>query len=472
MTISSVPVAVEAPSALRRNTLGLPHAIIISVAVMSPAASIFFNTIPQAGVVGAALPLCYVIGFIIALFVANQVSEMARELPSSGSAYTFVTVGLGPRWGFFTGWIGLLAIAIGVPFSFVFMSYNLEALIVRWFGVDIHWSIYFVAAVGLVFALAYAGIRQSLRLDIGFVIFEFGICLLLAGLIFWQARQVGTISALPFTLSGIPQNGSLAVGIVLSVLSFIGFETAATLGEETREPHRNIPRAVYGSMIVVGLFYILMAYAATIGYGVNNMATGYFKDPAPFDTLGRHVGGALGGSAGSNIITSLIDVVGVLGFFSAALAIVNGGSRIIYAVGRDGLLPRWTAWTHPQRNTPAAAIGLLCGFGLLCGIPLGLKLQPINAYGFLGTMDAILSLIIYLLISVACMRFFLKQRRAQFSFVRHGILPVLSMVITGGILAAVVASPGDAALSYIPIIVGIYVILGVIGMAMQRPKAA
>src|SRR5437588_1884358 len=76
---------------LRRNALGLRHAIVISVAVMSPAASVFFNTIPQAGFVGAAIPLCYVIGFVLALLIANQYSEFSREIPSSGSAYTFVT---------------------------------------------------------------------------------------------------------------------------------------------------------------------------------------------------------------------------------------------------------------------------------------------------------------------------------------------------------------------------------------------
>src|SRR5712672_2549723 len=94
-TVSPTPV--EQPAALRHNILGLRHAVVISVAVMSPAASIFFNTIPQAGVVGAAIPLCYLVGFIIALLVANQYSELSRELPSSGSAYTFVTEGIGPR---------------------------------------------------------------------------------------------------------------------------------------------------------------------------------------------------------------------------------------------------------------------------------------------------------------------------------------------------------------------------------------
>nr|MBF6592044.1 APC family permease [Ktedonobacterales bacterium] len=110
-TTSSPPAAAPAGQ-LRRGVLGLPSAIVISVAVMSPAASIFFNTIPQAGLVGAAIPLCYGVGFVVALLVANQYSEFSRELPSSGSSYTFVSEGLGPRWGFLTGWIGLIAVAI------------------------------------------------------------------------------------------------------------------------------------------------------------------------------------------------------------------------------------------------------------------------------------------------------------------------------------------------------------------------
>ena len=77
---------------------------------MSPPASVFFNTIPQGQAVGAAIPLCYLIGFVIALLVANSYSEFSREIPSSGSSYTFITKGIGPRFGFMSAWVGLLAI--------------------------------------------------------------------------------------------------------------------------------------------------------------------------------------------------------------------------------------------------------------------------------------------------------------------------------------------------------------------------
>src|SRR5437763_6044231 len=199
--------------ALRRNALGLRHAIVISVAVMSPAASIFFNTIPQAGQVGAAIPLCYVIGFVVALLVANQYSEFSREIPSSGSAYTFVTEGLGQRTGFITAWVGLIAVAIGVPYSFILLGANLQVLMVRWFGLNLHWSFWFVLALGITFALSYWGIRQSMNDDLTFLSFEIGFCIVLAIIVLLQVGQKGGLTAVPFSPGAVPSNGNLTVGI-------------------------------------------------------------------------------------------------------------------------------------------------------------------------------------------------------------------------------------------------------------------
>ncbi len=453
------PLPVVAPK-LRHGVLGLRHAIVISVAVMSPAASIFFNTVPQAGLVGAAIPLCYVIGFVVALLMANQYSEMSRELPSSGSAYTFVTEGLGPRWGVLTGWIGFLAVALGVPYSFVLMSANIQTLVQRWIGINIHWSFWFVLAVGIVFALCYIGIRQSLTVDLTLLTFEVGICLVLALIVLLNVGGQGGLTAAPFTTELVPPNGDLTVGIVLGVLSFIGFETAATLGEETRDPHRNIPRAVFGSMIVVGIFYVLMAYVATVGYGVNNMVTGYANDPAPFDTIGRHFSGSA--------LAAFIDLAGILSFFGAALAIVNGGARILFSVGRDGLLPRWAAWTHPVHQTPVGAVTLLCVVGLISGLLLGYFMSPIGAFAFLGTLDALFVILIYGLVNVACIRFFWRKRRASFNILRHGVFPLLSTLIIAAIFVSAILSPGPAPLSAIPYVVGIWLVLGIGAMLAMR----
>jgi amino acid transporter len=466
-TASSRPV-IAAPSAtLRSGTLGLRHAIVISVAVMSPAASVFFNTVPQAQYVGAAIPLFYVVGFVVALLMANQYSEMSRVIPSSGSAYTFVVEGLGPRLGFLVGWIGLIAIALGVPYSFIFMSANLQALVFRWFGLNLHWSFWFVAAIGISYAICYIGIRQSLTVDLTFLAFEIGVCLILALIVLLHVGSQGGLTAAPFGISLIPANGNPPAGIILGVLSYIGFETAATLGGETRDPHRNIPRAVFGSMLVVGFFYILMAYVATVGYGINNMATGptsYAQNAAPFDTISSHFT--------SGAFTVLIDLAGTFSFFGAALAIINGGARIIYTVGRDGLLPRWTTRLHATRQTPIGAITALCLFGLVSGIALGAALAPINAFAFLAVLDALFVLLIYLLVNIACVRFFLRKRRENFSLLRHGVCPALSTLLIGGIFLALFISPGDAPLSYIPFILVAWLLLGVGILFAMRGKIA
>jgi amino acid transporter len=447
---------------LRRNALGLNHAIVMSVAVMSPTASIFFNTIPQAGLVGAAIPFCYVVGFIVALLMASQYSEMSRELPSSGSAYTFVSVGIGPRWGFMTGWIGLIAVALGVPYSFILMSANLQTLLTRWFGFNLHWSFWFVLAIGITFAICSYGIRQSLTIDLTFLVFEIGICLILAAIVLVSLGHQGSLSAEPFTTNLLPKNADLTTGIVLAVLSFIGFETAATLGEETRDPHRNIPRAVFGSMILVGIFYILMAYVATVGYGIDKMVTGYSNDAAPFDTISRHFG--------NGIFAAIVDLAGTISFFSAAIAIVNGGARIIYTVGRDGLLPHWIAWMHPQRHTPVGGIATLCVIGLVSGLALGFVLTPIVAFGFLGTLDALFVILIYALVNFACFRYFWTRHRERFNLLLHGIFPLLSTLIVLAIFLAALLSPGPAPLNLIPAIIGIWLVLGAILLALLWKK--
>jgi amino acid transporter len=462
-TQSAEPVA-PAAGMLRRDALGLPNAVVISVAVMSPAASIFFNSIPQAQYAGAAIPLCCTIGFVVALLVANQYSEFSRELPSSGSAYTFVSEGLGRHFGFLTAWLGLAALGVGVPYSFIFMSANLQTLVDRWLGYNIPWPAYFVLAIGIVFALGYWGIRQSLRVDMTFLVVEILVCLALAAVVLFSIGSSTGLSTEPFTTAGVPPSGDLTIGIVLGVLNFIGFETAATLGEETRNPHRNIPRAVYGSMIVVGIFYVLMAYAATVGYGINNMATGYAKDPAPFDTIARHFGGPA--------LAVVIDIVGILSFFSAALAIVNGGARMLYAAARDGALPRWLASTHATRLTPVGGVIALCVTGLALGLGLGAWLAPIAAFTFTAQLDAILVLLIYVLVSVSCVVFFARKRRSQFNILRNAIFPVLALLVTAGIVGAFVSSPGDAPLAYIPAIVGIWVVLGIALLVATRGRLA
>jgi len=448
---------------LKRDALKLRHAIIVSIAVMSPA-SIFFNTIPQAGVVGAAIPLCYVIAFIITLFVANQYSEFSRELPSSGSAYTFVTEGLGKYTGYLTAWFGLVAIIIGIPYTFTLLGVNMEALVMRWFGLDLNWSFWFVLTLGIAFALCYWGIRQSTNVDLTFMVFEVGVALVLAAIVLFRVGQKGGLPLSPFTFGAIPPGGNLGIGVILAVLTFIGFEASASLGEETSNPHRNIPFAVFGSMILVGVFYVLVAYAGTVGYGLDKMVTGFANDPAPYDTITRKFS--------SPLLVVLIDLAGVVSYFSASLAIINSGARIMYKVGHDGLIPRWTAWLHPTRLNPVVAITTICVLGLVIGLIAGFAMKPLVAFGFWGTLDALFVMLVYALVCIASIIFFWRKRRAQFNILRHVISPVLGTIIMGAVFVFLLIAPAPPPLNAIPYVLAIWVLVGIVMLFVLRRKLA
>jgi len=103
----------------------------------------------------------------------------------------------------------------------------------------------------------------------------------------------------------------------------------------------------------------------------------------------------------------------------------------------------------------------LCVTGLVLGLGLGAWLAPIAAFTFTAQLDAILVLLIYVLVSVSCVVFFARKRRSQFNILRNVIFPVLALLVTAGIVAAFVSSPGDAPLAYIPAIVGIWLVLGI-----------
>jgi len=132
-------------------------------------------------------------------------------------------------------------------------------------------------------------------------------------------------------------------GILFAVTLFIGFEAAASIGEEAREPRKAIPVALIGSVALAGLFYLLVTYAGAIGFGVHGAATAWPADPSPMGSLAQQYDG--------HWLSVLIDLVVTLDSISVALAFTVAGSRVFFALGRDGLLPKFTTRIS-RHNTP------------------------------------------------------------------------------------------------------------------------
>jgi amino acid transporter len=448
-------------SGLARNVLTVPNGIALSAAAMAPVLAVVLNA-PAAGpVAGAALPLSFLVAFVAALFVGNSVVEFARELPSAGSFYTFNAQGLGPAAGFLTGWLfafgyALFALGLFTAFGSFAHDYALAT-----FGADVPWWAMSAFAMALVLFLSIRSIRTSVQVDLTLLVIEVATFVLLAAIAI--ARAGPGNSAVYFTPSASPSGlAGVGFGVVFGLLSFAGFDAAATLGEEARQPRRSIPRAVAGALVAVGAFYVFVMYGMVAGYGLNNAheLRLFLKDANPFITLARR---------DAPWLTQIVSLVAMFGIFSCFLAVHNAVVRVIFSMGRDGVLPRALGRTHPKFRSPVAAIWATAAIAVLLGVPVAIWIGPgaSGAYGFTGSIGTVLVTVVYLLSCVALIRHF--GRRPGRDLLRHVVLPALGVIALAYPLWSVV-QPGQYPYNLVPVVAGAWVALGVAVYAFLKAR--
>src|SRR3954466_10258747 len=162
MTSAAAPRLPAVPQ-LRRNAVGLTGAVIMSAAIMGPAVSTFFNPQFSTPFSGAATPFVYIVCVIAMLLAASGIIEMARELPSAGAFYTYVTRGIGPRAGFITGGLMFVAYALLAPAEVGLIGSYLQTTLAAEFGVHIPWWLIGLVPAAATVVLAYRGIETSLK---------------------------------------------------------------------------------------------------------------------------------------------------------------------------------------------------------------------------------------------------------------------------------------------------------------------
>jgi amino acid transporter len=211
-------------------------------------------------------------------------------------------------------------------------------------------------------------------------------------------------------------SSGLLFGLVFAFLTLVGFESSATVAEETRDAHRNIPRAMLGSVAITGAFFIFITYALSIGYGRHH-ADKFAAAPLPLDDLAqRYIG---------NKYAVLVDVAVIVSAFAVSLAAGNGLVRVIFAMSRDKLLPARLSAVHPKRNTPAVAILTVGILSLVIEFVLGGAFGPYpQAYSYLGAVGGLPVIILYVLVGISLLLYMRRERRAEFHPVKHVIVPL------------------------------------------------
>src|SRR5690348_14506819 len=182
-------------------------------------------------------------------------------------------------------------------------------------------------------------------------------------------------------------------GMVFAILAFIGFEASAPLGEEAKHPRRTIPRAVVGSAIGIGLFYILCSYAWVFGAGFNN-----FVDQATGADPWRNLGKVFWSTGWILVFLAICNSIA-----ANSNAAVNAATRVFYSLARNGLAPRPLGRVHERFRTPNVAIILMSVFALVVALLFGWKWGPLDGFFTIATLAVPPVILVYMLVSAGCM---------------------------------------------------------------------
>jgi amino acid transporter len=404
---------------LREHSVGLPEVLFQSITHMAPGAAVAFSILVAVQFAGPALPLAVVFALIACTLVANSIGQLAKQMPSAGGLYTYMSRALGKRAGFMTGWAFLLFAPMIAPLLFLIFAWATEDVVKNDLDADIGWWPWVLVAAAIVFVLTYRDVRLSTGAGVILGLFEIAVFAALAiWMILSNAEHLGLQAFDPTNAEAGTFNG-IFKGMVFTVLAFIGFEAAAPLGEEARRPRWTVPRAVVLSAIGIGIFYVLCSYAWVYGAGFSSFVDQATGNANPWRALAT----VFWGGGWVLIFFAIINSA-----IANANAGVNAGTRVIYAMARNGVLPQVFARTHPRFRTPHVAIVLNVVGGAVVALLLGWKWGPITAFTIIATAITIVVIVIYMAVCLGSIVYYWTQKRAEFNIWLHGVFPVLGAV--------------------------------------------
>lgn len=453
-----------------KRKLKLWEALALSLGLMGPTLAMSGNGQGIIGTVGKAVPLVFLLGFIGVGLVAYGFIRLTQRYNHAGSAYALVGATMGPRAGFTAGFALLgTYIFFTICTAAVFGAF-LNALLGSLFAGDPAVG-YGIAALGCLVLTGYMNTRDTSTVSRALLAIEgLGIAamLLLVVVIFGKGGAEPTgIDFSTFTPDGIGVDAVLAA-VVAAFLSWAGFEACASLGEETDDPRRNIPRALFGSVLLTGLLFVVVMFAQTIGFGTDANGLAAFQGSG--NTLG-----ALSETYIAHWFALMVLVTAVLSAFASNLSSVMAAARLAMALARDGFGPRQFAEIDPTHRTPRNAVLAVAGIGIVVNVATWLTKWPvmgtgdaaIDAYFFFAVVGATCLLFVYLLVEVAV-----------FAASRKGLItvraPELVLPALGGafILVVIIYSVKDAS-GFAPAYVAIaWVLAGLLVAALASKLAA
>lgn len=434
-------------SGLRRGSLGLIETIGQSVANIAPTGTPAITIAVIAGLAGVGTWMSFLIATIGMIFVAGNIAVLARRHPMAGSYFVYIGRTLGPLAGMIAGWSMVAAYLAGGVASVIGGRIVLgDALAAIGLGqLSPPAWVFDCACLAVVWALAYRDIRLSSRVGVALECGSLGVIVSITAIVVF--RHGTAIDRVQLDLVDLDW-GAVTAGLTLAVFSFVGFESAATLAKETRDPTRAVPRAILFSAGFAGLFFVLIAYAMVLGVGGDASILG--RSAAPFAEITSRAG--LAGAA------ALVYFAALVTMFACALACLNAASRLTFSMGRYEFLHRSMGAVHDHHQTPHVAITAGTLLMAIACLAMG-GFEPLDGFGLSAVFSTFGFVVVYLLICIVAPVDLYRARQVRPRHIAVGAIGVALMAFV--IFGSLYPVP-DYPYNVVPYLFAAYLLAGIL----------
>ncbi|MFT4212991.1 MAG: APC family permease [Microbacterium sp.] len=436
--LESAGVAASAKRGLT-GSLGVTAIIFMVVAAASPL-TVVGGAAPLGILLGngVGFPSLYAISAVILLLFSVGLAAMTRHVPKPGAFFTYVGYGLGRSAGLAAAWIAMLTYTTIQVSVYGYIGYILSVTVTSLGGPSVAWWAYSLLVIALVGVLGYRHIDLSSKVLGVLLVAEVAIVLLMVAAIAISGGAEG-LSLAPFEPANIV-SGSPGVGLMLAIAAFIGFEATAIFRDEARDPNRTIPRATYGAVIGIGVFYTLASWGLVMAWGPGGILDATAEDPGTLilRTVSRYLGVA-------GEIT--VNVLLITSMFACVLSFHNVITRYQHSMAGAGVLPERVGAVHHHHLSPhvssivqtATSIVLVAVFAILQLDPV---LQVFTWFAGVATLAIALLMAVT---SIAVIVYFVRNRtdRRPWNTVIAPALGAIGLLLSAALIVA-----------YFPIMVG------------------
>ncbi|GAN97418.1 transporter of amino acid [Komagataeibacter europaeus NBRC 3261] len=385
------------------GNLGVAEIIFMVIAAAAPLTVISGN-VPLAITQGNG-PLAWT-GFVAAAVVLLLFSvgfvAMTQYMTEAGAFFSYIRAGLGARCGRAGAFLALLtytAIQLGV---YGFFGWSMDDAVRQWGGPALPWWLYAAGVLAAVALMGYRHIDLSSRVLGVALVLEIGVVVVMNAAIMWH----------PMPVAPVPDAGQaagpFAVALLFAITGFIGFEATAIFRDEARDPQRTIPRATYGAVVIIGLFYAISCWCVIHAWGAGSITgvTRGFLDHGQnivLETAGRYAG---------RVMQQAMQVLLLTSLFACLLSFHNIIARYQLALGREGIMPAFLARTHDRHASPHVASVVQTGTASVLLVAAALSgVDPlVDIFGSMAGISTIGIVVLMILTSTAVVAFFARRR--------------------------------------------------------------